>query len=180
MVDLSFIRDIIAIASFIIALTYYILNIQHQQKTRQTQMFMQIYQRWSNTETSQQVWDMLSWTWEDFREYVKKYGPSNPDKIATSQSHFNYYDGLGLLLKKKSVDRDTVYQTLGRRIIIFWFKFETVIKDQRLMDDPGSDFLHNFEFLAEEMIKIRIREGFPLPLIRLHKSSTLHSKYTNP
>ena len=88
-----------------------------------------------------------------------------------SQSHFNYYDGLGLLLKKKSVDRDTVYQTLGRRIIIFWFKFETVIKYQRLLDDPGPDFLNNFEYLAEEMIKVRVKEGFPLPLRRLHKSS---------
>ena len=122
MVDLSLVRDLIAIASFIIALTYYILNIQHQQKTRQTQMFMQIYQRWSNTETSQQVWEMINWEWEDVEDYRNKYGTKHPEKISMSQSHFNYYDGLGLLLKKKSVDRDTVYQTLGRRIIIFWFK----------------------------------------------------------
>ena len=40
-------------------------------------------------------------------------------------------------------------------------------------EGPGMDYVENFEYLANEIIKIRRQRGLKLPLTRLHPTSTL-------
>ena len=71
-----------------------------------------------------------------------------------------------------------VYRLLGRRIITMWFKFETFIKWNREREDgPGRFDFEEFEYLAEEMIKISQKKGERLPLNYLHPKSELLNKY---
>jgi len=74
MIELSTIRDIVAIASFIIALSYYILNIQNQRQTRQTQIFMNLYETYSSKEFRTNMTEIRSWEWETPDEFYEKYG----------------------------------------------------------------------------------------------------------
>ena len=56
-----------------------------------------------------------------------------------------------------------VYKLVGRRILILWAKMGNMIKGWRSMDHgPGPDYAKPFEYLAEEMMKIRKHEGLPL------------------
>ena len=77
------------------------------------------------------------------------------------------------------ISADMVYRILGRRIVPMWFKFETIIKWNREGEDgPGRFYFEEFEYLAEEMIKISLRKGERLPLHHLHPESELINKYT--
>lgn len=124
----------------------------------------------------------MSLDWENFDDYIEKYGPQN--NLQTSsimESQMSYLDGLGVLVKKKVIDLDTVYDITGRRVIMYWLKFETVIKGlhSAIGFGPGPDYCESFEYLANEMIRIRQRRGEAFPLHYLHKTSTLN-KELNP
>ena len=105
-------------------------------------------------------------------------GRNNPDTSSIMESQMSYLDGLGVLVKNNVVDLETVYEISGRRIISYWMKFETVIKSLRsaVGFGPGPDYCDNLEFLANEMIKIRKRNGQPFPLHDLHPTSALYKE----
>ena len=50
MIELSVVRDLVAIASFVVALTYYVINIRHQRETRQAQTFLQVFNNFTSKE----------------------------------------------------------------------------------------------------------------------------------
>jgi hypothetical protein len=59
-----------------------------------------------------------------------------------------------------------------------WFKFETIIKEFR--KDPWNlpDYCQNFEFLAEEFLRMRREKGLPIPYINMiHPTSELYKEY---
>ena len=146
---------------------------------------MQIYQNKFNEEGMNRFWNMLGLQFDSFEEYMEKYGFfSNPgnDTLPLVSSEIAYFDGLGMLLKKKMLDVNTVYDIIGYRTILIWFKLEVVVKGLRGFGDQGAgaDYAKNFEYLADEMIKIRRNKGIKFPLFYLTKSSTLHQEYSNP
>lgn len=177
MVELSVIRDLVAIFGVLAGLTYYVLTVRNAQKARQTQVLMQLYQSMYNPENSKRLWELLAMRWEDYDDYMEKYSPqTNPEHAAMRIAYWYLYDGLGMLVRDKVVYVKTVYRTLSRRIIMVWYKFETVFKRLRLDEERelGSDYLEDFEHLAKEMIKIRKQKGQPLPIQYLHPTSSLH------
>lgn len=161
MIELSFVRDLVAIASFLIALTYYILNIHNQRETRKTQLFMQIYQAKSDQQGILNYFEMLEMDWNDPEDFREKY--HTPEHLALVETHLSYYEGLGVLLGEKKIDANTVYKLMGRRILQVWAKFEGMINHWRAMDyGPGPDYGDYFEYLNGEMVKIRKQKGLPM------------------
>ncbi len=83
-------------------------------------------------------------------------------------------------MKDNIVDVNMVYRMLGLRIIMMWYKFEPIIKELRKMAvgqgpdyGPGPDYLEHFEWLANEMVKMRKLKGYPLPYVQApHPPST--------
>jgi hypothetical protein len=92
----------------------------------------------------------------------------------------SYFEGLGVLVRGNMVDVNTVYNMMGRRIVSIWMKYETVIKGLRKLVDPGPgpDYCENFEYLANEIIKIRLQKGLPLYEYLMHPTSTQFKKET--
>jgi predicted Holliday junction resolvase-like endonuclease len=78
MVELSVVRDLVAIASFIIALTYYILNIQNQRETRKTQLVMQIYQTKADHQGIRNYFEMINMEWSDPEDFKQKIPDTRP------------------------------------------------------------------------------------------------------
>ena len=75
------------------------------------------------------------------------------------------------------IELDITYRLLGVYTLIHWFKWETVIKKMR--EGPmGSDFLENFEYLANEMIRLRKKDNKRIPVEFLHPTSTLREELT--
>jgi len=180
-INLPLILQIIQTTGILVGIVYYITIMRNTQKTRQREMFMQLYNQTYNSEEMKRFWQLMNLEWEDYDDFRAKYGPDiNQQEAAVRTVIFNFFEGLGLLVKDNMVDVNTVYSLTGRRIIMVWFKFETIIEGLRIYADAGPDYLENFEFLANEMIRIRTQKGLPLPVGRLHPTSKLHQLYSNP
>jgi len=177
-VTLQMVRDVVAIFGVIAGFSYYVMTVRNAQKARQTQTLMQLYQTRYSSEGVKRLWRIMRMEWRDFDDYMEKYSPDiHPESEDSAQTtgSWNFYDGLGVLVKKGIVDIETVHSMLGIRILMVWYKCETIIKGLRRMEPegPGMDYVENFEYLAHEMIRIRKQRGLKLPLSRLHPTSTL-------
>lgn len=80
MVDVQMIGVIITATSVTIAAVYYVLtlrtsqrNMKHTLETRQTQLFMQIFQRFQEPDFTTQYSTLLNREWKDTEDYSKKY-----------------------------------------------------------------------------------------------------------
>ena len=168
--------------SLTVAATYYTLTLRNSQKARKTATLMQLYQSRQDPESVHRFWRIMGLTWENYEDYLQRWGPyANPEgteEIVLITSSWNFLDGLGKMLREGLVDIDTVYDMFGHRILMVWFKFETIIQAIRIEErgGAGSDYLLNFEYLADEMIRLKKERGQELPLFFLHPTSTLHQE----
>ena len=176
MIELSVIRDLVAIFGVIAGFTYYVLTVRNAQKSRRTDTFMRLYQSRHNPQTHQRFWKLMALEWEDFDDFMNRLGPEvNPEMAALRTSLWSEYDGIGMLVQDSMIDLNTVYRMMYQAIVMVWYKYETIIKGLREMEDgPGPSYYMNFEYLANELIKIRKKNGHPLPTSWLHPTSTLH------
>lgn len=182
MVSIEQVVYVIPVLALSASILYYALNIRNQNKTRQTQIFIQLYQSRYNSEGVKQFWKSVLLEWDDYDDYMKRYGPfENPevtDELANITSQWNYFDGLGVLLKDNMIDEDTVYKMMGVRILMVWFRFEHIIdyvRDRQGSPSAGRDYMESFEYLANRMIEIRKKKEIPLPTGWIHPSTTRYS-----
>jgi hypothetical protein len=83
MIELSTIRDLVAIASFLIALTYYAFNIIHSIQNRKSQLYNQITSITMQKEWLKEGIELLNMQWTDFDDFARKYDSGvNPDNYA--------------------------------------------------------------------------------------------------
>ena len=182
MIDLQTVLTYLTLISVPIGVFYHILTLWNAQKTRKTQILLQLYQTMSNPENNRLLWEFMALEWDDYEDFMLKYSPAaDPDHASRRQAFWSQYDGLGMLVKNNVVDLNTVYRTRGSHIMMVWFKFESIIKRLRVDEEKqiGSEYLQDFEFLAERMIEIRKMKGLPIPTQQIHPTSELYKEY-NP
>jgi hypothetical protein len=166
----------------IISILYYTTVLRNQNKTRQTQMFMQLHQSKYDQNGLESIFRLMNLEWEDYDDYMNKYGGTTGhiDIASDLTSWVEYFDGIGLLVKENMIDLETVYNITHARILFVWFKFETITKSLRKGPWGMPDYLENLEYLANEMIKIRKKRGLPIPYTKyIHPTSELYQEY-NP
>ena len=175
---LSVLLQLVQTTALLVGIFYYIMTLRNAEKNRKMQMLQRIYESKYNKEGMQAYFQIWSRKWEDFDDYWENYGPFNhPEHHATFVAEEALLDGLGTLVKKGMIDLDSVYSLMGRRAIMFWVKFETIIKGSRkVVGSSGPDYSENFEYLANELIKIRKKKGLPLYTEILHPTSTLDNE----
>jgi hypothetical protein len=175
MVELSVIRDLVAIFGVIAGFSYYVLTVRNAQKARRTDTFMRLYQSRHDPETHQKFWKLMGLEWDDFEDFMARYGPEvNPEMAALRTSMWAEYDGIGMLVQDNMVDIETVFRMMYQAIVMIWYKYETIIKGIREMENgPGPTYYENFEYVANELIKMRKNMGLALPVNWLHPTSTL-------
>jgi hypothetical protein len=179
MVSLEQILYIIPVLALAASITYYAMVLRNQNKTRQTQMTLQLIESRNDLASYQTYWKIMSYEWDSLDDFLEKYGPQTHPEEAGRIILWSFYDSLGVLVRDNMISADMVYRILGKRIIPMWLKFETTIKWNREREDgPGRFHMEEFEYLAEEMIKISQKKGERLPLHHLHPKSEILNKYT--
>jgi len=138
-----------------VGVAYYILNIrstlrnmQTALETRQAQFFMQIYNRFNETEFFSKFTDILTWKWKDYDDFIEKYGwKTNPKAWYSLGSVGAFFEGIGVLVHRKLIDVNLVSELLSRHIVIFWEKIEPISKEMRkrlqLPVDVRLEYLYN-------------------------------------
>ena len=162
MIELSFIRDLVAIFGVLAGFSYYVLTVRNANIARKTQAVMNMSNNMFKAESNRMNIELLSMDWEDFEDFRRKYDSTvNPDGFSRRWQVWLAYESMGYMLHQGIVDIETVYSLMGGfSIIQFWDKFEPIIVEQRkFYNEPY--WFRWMEYLAQEATKYREKEGLP-------------------
>jgi hypothetical protein len=115
-VDIQTISVGIASASIVIGVVYYILQIQHQKKMRQTDLIMRTQPMFSISYREWREYMLhLPMDYKDYDDFVKKYGSftSGKPEPETLLMLLSYLDMLGILVKRNLLSMNIVYDFYG-------------------------------------------------------------------
>ena len=136
MIELSTIRDLVAIFGVIAGFSYYVLTVratrknqQQQLETRQAQLFMQIYNLWYSTDFWKN-WDNI--TNYDFKDYDDYYEKITPEISYSSRSLFAFFEGLGVLVKRGLIAPSFIDDLMSAMVINFWEKMKPFYTEYRI------------------------------------------------
>jgi hypothetical protein len=165
MVDTQTILQFIPAVSLSIAAIYYMLILRNQNRTRQAQLFMQLFQHNMTKEWMKDWWELMQMQWDDIEDFYEKYDSSvNIDNFAKRFRAWFFLDGVGLLMKKGLIDREMVYYLMGGYLGNWlWEKFGDVIKYQRELNNIP-ELCVWFEYLAVELMKMKKQQGMSLKI----------------
>jgi hypothetical protein len=156
MVDVQTIGVLVTAASVSVAAIYYIMtlrvqqmNMKHTLETRQTQVFMNIFDRFNDRQIMK-AWNSVAMDmqYRDYDEFLEKYGwEENPD-------FYSYFDligwtfhGMGVLVKKRQIDPELVSELCGAGLISYWEKSKPFYEEWRrryiLTAYWGIDYLYD-------------------------------------
>ena len=153
MVDYQTISIMLTGIGMIIALTYYSLQIRNQNKTRQAQLFMQIFNRFQEVEFRLNFNEVLLREWEDYDDYDSKYGRvTNPKAQAVSSSIGLFFEGLGVILKQGLIDIEVVSQLMSSPVWFYWEKMSPIFMEMRRRMNHPEAMLYA-EYLYDEIVK---------------------------
>ena len=151
MVDIQTVSIMLASASVIAGVIYYAFQIKNQTKTRQTDLVMKLYSNFNNIEF-QKVWnELLNREAKDVHDYEEKYG------LAEFTAVGMFFEGIGILLKRKLIDIDLVDDMFTSPIKWTWEKIKDITLEAR-KDRNQPEILEWFEYLYNEMKKREQRQ----------------------
>lgn len=144
MVDIQTVSIIIASASVVLAAIYYVFQVRHQTKIRQTDLVMKLYSQFDSL-AFQKIWnDVLNREAKDHHDYIKKYGSAEVTAVGM------FFEGIGILLKRKLIDIDLVDDMFTMPIKDTWLKIKDFTFEVRKTRNRPT-ILEWFEYLYNEM-----------------------------
>ena len=151
MVDIQTVSIAIASAGVFLAAIYYIFQIRHQTRLRQTDLTMRLNTSWVSKEMTEPWLKVMNLEFTDFDEFKRKYGEylsENPENAAVL-AVMNSFLVMGFLLQKKLVDYEIVRQL---PIGMTWNKMKPIVEGVRKQFNNTSMYVE-FEYLYNEMQK---------------------------
>ena len=152
MVDIQTVSIAVASVGVFLAAIYYILAIRHQSRLRQTESVLRL-SPWFNMnarEMQEAVTQVCSIEYENSKDYVERYS-EKPENM-TLKILGNYFEGIGILVYRKLVKAEIVYDFWGGIIISSWEKIQQLVADMR-KDSGDSNMFRFWEYLYNEMKK---------------------------
>ena len=128
MVDIMLLQTVsiaVASAGVFLAAVYYIFQIRHQIKTRQTDLVYRLYTTFGSNEM-RQTWEKITTReYMDFSTYQEKFGLSDVNEIGW------FFEGVGVLLHRGLIDITVVDDLFSSPIKISWEKLKPVAEGER-------------------------------------------------
>ncbi len=152
--------------SLTVAAIYYTLTIRNQNRTRQAQLLMSLYEAYRSPEFRKNWRVVMDQEYTDFNDYWGKYGSSvNREAWSSWQSVAAYFHGIGVLLKQGLIDINLLDELLVNIVLISWLRMGPIVKGFReyttgsnaIFEGRGSSKRHphisGFEYLYNELRK---------------------------
>jgi len=152
MLDVTEISAILAAAGVLIGVVYYVLELRHQSKMRQTDLVIRLADDMRSAEVVAAFADMYGAEFKDYDDFVKKFGmPFSKNQVPMSLVMIgNYFEELGVLFSNKLIDAHLVNQLFPTSAT--WEKMEPFVKGLRKEYQVRS-YYEWFEYLYNEMKK---------------------------
>jgi hypothetical protein len=146
MVDIQTVSIAVASASVVIAAVYYIFQVRHQTRIRQTDLVMRLYSTRGSKEFQEAVKNVMTAKPENYKDYENWWEWSDFIEVLI------FFEGIGILLHRKLIDiklADDLFSTL---IKASWEKIRSVVENVRKYNSSPAIAEH-FEYLYNEMQK---------------------------
>jgi len=152
-VDITEISALVAAAGVVVGVFYYILEMRHQNKVRQTDLITRLsYDVSVNREFLEATIDVMKTQFSDYNDFVRKYGdPISKNQVPLSFMMVgNFFEQIGVLYRNKLIDLPLVIQLFP--VSLLWEKMKPLAEGMRSeYHTPG--FFEYFEYLHNEMKK---------------------------
>lgn len=151
-VDASTVSIAIASAGVLAGVIYYILDIRHQSRLRETESLIRL-SPWFNMnakEVQEAITRVCSIEYKNFEDYLERYSEKPENMMLKILG--NYFEGIGILVHRKLVEPDIVYDFWGDIIQSSWENIKPLIADMRKHSGDINMFEY-WEYLYEEMKK---------------------------
>jgi hypothetical protein len=166
MIELQTVLTYLTLISVPVGVLYHIMTLNNSRKnqqlqleTRQTQLFMNLYETWRSPDFRKRSnFINFQLEYENLEDFWEKYGPiADPDAFDSWASIAAFYQGIGVLVKKGMIDIEIVNELIGNSTIIFWEKMSPEIIESREKTQRrfSSTLWNDFEYLYEEILKFR-------------------------
>ncbi len=153
--DIQTVSVVIASASVIGSVVYYLIETRHQRRIRQTESIIRL-SPWFNMDAEkiqEAISNVCSTEYIDYDDYLTKYAGKPEQKSLKLLG--NYFEGVGLLVNMKLVEMDIVFNFWGDVAESVWDDNEEVISGMR--KDSGTQWTFEYwEFLVKEFKKRKI------------------------
>ena len=125
MVDIQTVSVVVASASVVAGIIYYLFQIRLQTKVRQTDLVIRLYTTFGSKE-KRQTWERVRTREDlDLEAYQKKYGLSDVDEIGW------FFEGVGVLLHRKLIDIEVVDDLFSSPVKLSWEKLKPLALGER-------------------------------------------------
>ena len=149
--DVQTVSILIASISVIGSAVYYLLETRHQRRIRQTESIIR-FSPWFSIDAKgiqEAISNVHSTQYTDYNDYLSKYA-GKPEQISLKLLG-NYFEGIGLLVSKKLVEEDLVFDFWGDVAESVWDENEKVINGMR--KDSGTPYTFEYWELLVKAIK---------------------------
>jgi hypothetical protein len=146
MLDIPSISAIVVAVGVLVGVVYYILDMRNQSKVRQTDLVMRLYSTFNSLEFQKTWEEVLKREAKDLNDYEKKY--SQAEVLAVGM----FFEGIGILLKRKLIDIELVDDMFTMPIKATWEKMRDITLEARIVRNEPTG-LEWFEYLYNEMKK---------------------------
>ena len=151
MVDIQTISIAVASASVVAGVIYYSFQIRHQNlqiqqqtKMRQTDLIMRLYSQFDSLEFQKMWREVIGSEAKDYDDYLKKYSGAEWNAVGL------FFEGIGILLKRKLIDVELVDDMFTTPIKWTWEKMKNMtLEIRKVRNQP--EILEWFEYLYNEM-----------------------------
>lgn len=153
--DVPTVSVVIASASVIAGAVYYMLETRHQRVVRQTESILRLSPWFSLSarEIQEAIAQVCSIEYTDYEDYLAKYY-GKPEHISFKLLG-NYFEGIGLLVYRKLVGSEIVFDFWGDIAQSLWEENEQLIMAMR--KDSGEPRMFEFwEYLYKDMKKSKL------------------------
>jgi len=131
-IDLQTLSMIVAAASVVLGVIYYLYNLRTTLETRQASLFMQLYSIYESKDFLKDYTDLWKYEYTDINDWMQKYHPvKNPEAYASFMRIGRFYEGVGILIEKKLISMDLVVELMREAIIFNWDRLKIYAYGQR-------------------------------------------------
>jgi hypothetical protein len=122
---LQTISIIVAASSVLVGVAYNILQMREQNKNRQAQLLMQIYNHYLDKISDEEM-DVWTMQFNGYDDLIEKYGwEKNPLLWNKFSKFLSYTEGMGTLVRRGLIDASLVYDLNGGLVKWYWEKSRT-------------------------------------------------------
>jgi len=169
MVELTYqmVLSTLQTVGLLVGIFYYVMTLRNQQKNQRlavesskNQIQREHLERTVSKEFTRDILVVIYQEWEDFSDFLDKYGPETDFEAYTSLNNiFEQLHMLGMDMSYGFIDAEYIYDRGGETILRVLNKVEPLVNGMRSRYpiELQSEFKKYLEYLASELVKVRVQ-----------------------